>query len=385
MPWYPRIRAAVQRALPSLRPTQAANLALLVGALLARRTLNLTDLARAYPAPTERRVARPKHDLLHRLKRLWRFLGNERVDPLATQAALIPHTVAALGRPRLLGLAIDWTMFDSVLPGGERARYQVLRLAVPRRNRALPLVQLAYHRDALPADTSQNQLEEAALLAVLRALPPGVRPVVLADRGFARADFLAWLQRQGAGFVVRVDRGTCLTEADGARWKLGERDPAFGRLGWAPGVRYGLYHGRPRDLVVNVAQCWRLPRHQARDPRHKRPAAPWYLATSLRSADQAAAWYRQRGWIEQSFKDSKSRFGLARVQVRCAGRLGRLLMALTLALAWLTLAELPELGALPAGWHARVAQRGRASLTSLALALLEHLRDLPAQCLPNSP
>ena len=129
--------------------------------------------------------------------------------------------------------------------------------------------------------------------------------------------------------------------------------------------------------------CWRQPRDQTRLPRHKPPNEPWYLATSLRSADQATAWYRQRGWIEQSFKDSKSRFGPAKVQVRCAERLSRLLMARTLALAWLTLAALPELRALPAGWHAAVAQRGRPSLIGLALALLDHLRDLPPACLPH--
>lgn len=377
MRWYAEVHAAVQRALPTLRATQAANLALLVGALLARRTLNLTALARGYPTPAVRRVARPKHDLLHRVKRLWRFVGNPRLDALAVQVACISHTVAALGHPRLLGLAVDWTMFDTLLPSGVRARYQVLRVAIPRRGRAIPVLQLAYDRDALPADKGQGQLEEEALLAVLRALPPGVRPVVLADRGFARAPFLAWLQRHGAGFVVRVTRGTCLTEADGTRWKLGQRDPAPGRLSWHPGVRFGLHHGRPRDVTINLAQCWRLPRHQARDPRHHPPAAPWYLATDLASPDQAAAWYRQRFWIEQSFKDSKSRFGLARVQVGCPQRLSRLLAALTLALAWLALLALPETRHLPPRWHTAVAQWGRPSTTALALALLDHAAALP--------
>jgi predicted small integral membrane protein len=383
MPWYTRVRTAINRACPQLRATQATNLALLISAILTKRTLCLSQLARAYPAPAERRVARPRHDLLHRVKRLWRFLANERVDPLAVQVALIPPTLASLGHPRWLGLAIDWTMFDTVLPTGERVRYQVLRIAVPRRGRALPLVQLAYDRDALPADRSQNQLEEAALLAVLRALPPGVRPVVLADRGFDRAEFLAWCQRQGVDYVIRVSKGTCLTAADGRRWKLGQDDLVRpGALRWLPGVRYALYHGRPRELWTNLALCWRRPRYQARDPRCKPPKEPWYLATSLRAANQAVAWYRQRGWIEQSFKDSKGRFGLGRVQVRRADRLTRLLMALTIALAWLTLAALPELGALPAGWHAAVAQRGRASLISLALELLDHLRTLPLPCLP---
>ena len=140
MRWYAEVYAAVQRVLPTLRATQAANLALLVSALLARRTLNLSDLARAYPTPAVRRCARPKHDLLHRLKRLWRFVGNTRLDALALQTAFIPHVVAALSRPRLLGLAVDWTMFDTVLPSGVRARYQVLRVAVPRGGRALPLL-----------------------------------------------------------------------------------------------------------------------------------------------------------------------------------------------------------------------------------------------------
>src|SRR3954465_2930070 len=95
--------------LPFLAPTQKTNLALLVSAILKKRTLCLSELARAYPTPDERRVAAPKHDLLHRLKRLWRFTGNERVDALETQMAFVPHLVARLGFPRWLGLAIDWT------------------------------------------------------------------------------------------------------------------------------------------------------------------------------------------------------------------------------------------------------------------------------------
>ena len=108
------------------------------------------------------------------------------------------------------------------------------------------------------------------------------------------------------------------------------------------------------------------------------------MTTSLGSRFGAASWYWQRGWIEQSFKDSKSRFGLARVQVGSPERLSRLLMALTIALSWLTLAALPEIGALPKDFHAAISQRGRASLISLALALLDELGNLPSSCLPRS-
>ncbi len=384
MPWYNRVLSAINVAVPFLAPTQATNLALLVSAILKKRTLCLSELARAYPTPQERRVAAPKHDLLHRLKRLWRFTENERVGALGVQVALVPHLVARLGYPRLLGLAIDWTMFDTTLPSGKRMRYQVLRVAIPRKGRALPLLQLAYDRDALPANKSQNQLEQEALLAVVRALPGGVRPVVLADRGFRRAGFLCWLQRHGLDYVVRLSKSGCVTEVNGRQWKLGEEGLERGQLRWVRGVHYGLYHGRPRSLLINVALCWRIPKSRARDPRRKQPEEPWYLATSLKDAQSAASWYWQRGWIEQSFKDSKGRFGLAEVMVGCPKRLSRLLTALTVALAWLTLMGLPEVGVMPRGWHSAVAQRGRASVISLALALLEKLGNIPPSCLPRS-
>lgn len=157
-----------------------------------------------------------------------------------------------------------------------------------------------------------------------------------------------------------------------------------GQLRFCEGVRYGLYHGRPRELFTNVALCWKLPKSRARDTRRAFPEEPWYLATSFKDPRSAANWYWLRGWIEQSFKDAKGRFGLARVQVGSPQRLSRLLSALTIALLWLTLAALPEIGALPKGFHAAVSQRGRPSLITLALTLLDELDDLPPSCLPQS-
>jgi hypothetical protein len=157
MLYYTRVRTAVNHTVPWLCPTQATNLTLLISAILSKRTLYLSGLARAYPRSDRRRIPTPKHDLLHRVKRLWRFLNNDRVDPLAVQVAVLPATIARLDYPRWLALAIDWTMFDTVMPSGQRIRYQVLRIAIPRRGRAIPVLQLAYDRDYLPGNTSQNQ------------------------------------------------------------------------------------------------------------------------------------------------------------------------------------------------------------------------------------
>ncbi len=132
----------------------------------------------------------------------------------------------------------------------------MVRIAIPRRGRAIAVLQLAYNRDHLPGTKSQNQLEEAALSAVIAMLPPHVRPVILADRGFARASFLQWLHAHHLDYVVRLDNGTCLTERDGRRWKVGEEGLQFGPCRWVPYVRYALYHGRARELKINVALYW---------------------------------------------------------------------------------------------------------------------------------
>src|SRR4051794_29940221 len=102
---YARLLPLVKAVCPFLRATQAANWTWLVVALLTRRTLCLTTLAKAFPRPATRRTAAPKHDLLHRLKRLSRFLSNEQVDPLALQVAFIPVILARLAPRARLGLS----------------------------------------------------------------------------------------------------------------------------------------------------------------------------------------------------------------------------------------------------------------------------------------
>jgi hypothetical protein len=151
-------------------------------------------------------------------------------------------------------------------------------------------------------------------------------------------------------------------------------------------VRYGTYHDRPRDLVVNLACSWKRPKRARAKRSGKEYAEPWYLATGLADLAAAVAWYRQRMWIERvpagRFKDCHSTFGLDQARIGSAARLGRLVAALTLALAFLHLLALPQSRALPPGWAASVTTRGTASLVALALAWLDTHRDFPPGALP---
>jgi hypothetical protein len=326
-----------------------------------------------------RQVPDPKHELLHRLKRLSRFLANEQVDPLKVQLAFLPYTLARLGRLyplERIGLVIDWTYFD-----GPTFRVQILKLGLARHGRVVPLLQVAYDRDDLPEDRSQNQLEEEALSAVLAALPKGCRVVVLADRGFARSGFFQWLLARHVDFVVRIDKGTSVTEPSGTRHRLGhDLTIGLGEQRWLGRVRYALYHGRPTDIWLNVGCTWQTSQSASTckaASKLKEPDEPWYLATTVSSITLAVGWYKRRFWIEESFRDDKSRLLLDQVRVESTRRLNRLLMALTIAVCWLCLIADPKVGVLPPNWNASVVTWGKAGLVLQALAYLDDCFILP--------
>lgn len=118
-----------QDSLAFLAPTQATNLALLVSALLRRQILCLSKLARAYLRPPVRQISVPKHDLLYRLKRLLRFLNNERVAPFVVQvpSSHVPDyesAVRPLPATALRGLSCFWAEF---LASGDLSTLRSLR------------------------------------------------------------------------------------------------------------------------------------------------------------------------------------------------------------------------------------------------------------------
>jgi hypothetical protein len=152
-----------------------------------------------------------------------------------------------------------------------------------------------------------------------RCLPKRWKVVIVADRGFQRADFLDYLRRQGFSFVIRVK---------GDAW-----------------VECGRYKGKLKDYPLSVGQCFKLPRvcyHKTKRyqmkvvlncARIEGKVSSWLLATDLGlSARQIVNIYRRRFWCEESFRDQKQEFELEAVRVTKAARLENLLLALAIVL-----------------------------------------------------
>jgi hypothetical protein len=304
--------AAVYGAFGELRRTVQKNLAVLTVAFLrvlgAARSghghLSLGALFRVLPTEGKPHA---------REKRLHRFLKNRRLDPRGVTDGLVRLVFARRGR----GL---WPIcFDQTKAGATQA----LVAGVPFEGRALPLSVYTFEYPWQErAANSQNQLEEIFLLDLESALPRGVRPVFIGDRGYARASLLKVSQREERLYIIRGRAGTQV-EYQGRRCKFGELPAHSGHAVRYAGVRYQARQKVLVDVIV------------FHDPLFKEP---WRLLVPagqerLLSTKMVVALYRERMQVEHSFRDFKTHLGLRglKLKVRVTERMGRLLLAFTIA------------------------------------------------------
>ena len=313
MSWYHRIATFLQGALPQLRTTRRTNLALLTAAVLDRRTLSISVLARAW------HVQLP-YSHHQRKKRLFRFLSNTGFDSVAVQTALLGPICQAAKLRGLTPIMIDWSDLGQGRNG--------LFAAVCFRGRGLPL--LSWVSTPAELNPSQNRVEEFFIGRLLRHLPTNIRPLLLADRGFGRASLIRLVQQMPnhtgypVDYVVRL-KGDVVVQSSDYRGRLRDYPLRKGRILFWPQTLYRS----DGAVVINLILYW------ARGHRE-----PWYLATSLSDHRQAVKMYRKRMQPEQYFKDGKQRFGLDRSTVTTTARLQRLLVGLLLACCLLILVGL---------------------------------------------
>ncbi|MDQ6721275.1 MAG: transposase [Candidatus Dormibacteraeota bacterium] len=251
-------------------------------------------------------------------------------------------------RPLVLPILLDTVYFEP---------FACLLASVPCGSRGLPVALTTYHRRELvacfpPGETwpdpyllcqpahpipaasvptpflSQNRIEERLVDLVWQLLSPALRGVVVADRGFARASLFRWLSDRRRAFVIRIDAATHV-------WLPGESDsrPVEQALAVQPGERrwapQAWYHQHERVPVALLA-LWEPGQEE-----------PWYLATTLEGAAEAAVLYRWRMRCECTHRDAKHG-----VLLRCGGDAHRLTSVLHLHRLLLVLCLAEQLCAL---------------------------------------
>lgn len=325
---------------------RAACFCRLVVGLVRGQRLGVAAIARKLPADTVDK---------HKIKAVDRFLGNKAVDLTVLWASLLG--LAAQSRRELL-VQLDWTDLDDA--------HEVLVATVCFGGRALP-VAWATSRKGL-YERSRNALETSLCLVSQRAVPDGVKLIIVADRGFCRASFFRALRRMGIHFIIRIRRDVHLITERG-RGPVSNRAIRRGQARDLPRARYGEDTRVPVRCVI----AW------GEGDGNNQPKCPWYLVTDLPSEDKSAllivAGYKRRMRIEHNFRDHKSyRFGfqLHAVQLTKPDRYDRLLDIATVAMMLLVnLGAAVEHRGLHRGFKANTDPARTHSLFQLGLAFLD--------------
>jgi hypothetical protein len=282
-----------------LRLSQAKTLSHLSVAACSMGRASLAELGRCLARTSSVAVK-------HCIKRVDRFLDNARIEPPEAMRGLIEW----LARPRKKLLVIlDWVEIRS---------FPCLVLAARLKGRAVPLLWSVCRDGELYR--SRNNLEYALLKLLRTMVPDSTQVVVLADRGFGRAEMARECQGLKFDFLIRI-RPDVYVQHEGYTGKLLDLPI---REGFNKVYRQVQYR-KDRPVVANVAVIW-LPQEQE----------PWFLLTSLPRLQglKLTKVYAKRMSIEEYFRDAKSLrngFALRLTLVKDPRRLERLLLVLAMA------------------------------------------------------
>jgi hypothetical protein len=271
------------------------------GARSGNGWLTLCALSRTLPLDEDEKA---------RSKRLYRLLRNASLDGTEMTPLLVR---LALGKdPRgWIPIVVDQTSMRGT---------QVIMAGVRIASRVLPVAFACFQYDKIRK--SQNILENSLLQLIAACLPPLCKPVFVMDRGYARASLLKQLRTLSIPFVLR-GRSNTIVRVGRRRLSLGRLARRLGRARRYANAAYQDSSREPVDVVV------------FHDPGFKEP---WFLLVPAGSearlpTDDIVQLYRERMHIELTFRDWKTHLGLRglRLEVDAAPRLGRLLLALSIA------------------------------------------------------
>jgi hypothetical protein len=242
-------------------------------------------------------------------RRFARWLGNPRVEVQPLYGPLIQHALREWGK-HILYLALDTSMLWN--------QYCLIRFSLVYRGRAVPLVwEVVAHGSSSVAHAAY----EALLDAVPPLLPPGVKVVFLADRGFAATELMAHLRRLGWHFRIRLKASFGVHRFGQPPCKVEDFPLAPGRALFLHNVAITAEHFGPVSLAL---------------AHHTSNGEYWYVVSDEPTSVHTFVEYGWRFDIEENFLDDKSNgFQLESSLVRDAAALTRLCLVLALTTLYL--------------------------------------------------
>ena len=342
---YTNVERFIKPIFSHLHLYQLRNLILVVYGIIHSRSVECAEIARHVFTETNHH---------HTKKRIHRFLDNNSIDWDGLIRCWSKFVVVILlyGFRTYLPVIVDITWVN-----GEK----YLVAAIPFVFRSIPIAFRRFTDEEIRRGTSQNLIENAFFEWLADTLSK-YRVVIIGDRGFRRASLLKFLRELGLDYVIRVSGNVWGCTDKNARNKH------IGILGDIPlkvGERKYLYN-------ILFQKTLRVPTHifmtKQKSEKGKK-LEPWYIATSLSNLDKAYELYQKRMWIEEMFRDFKSRFHWCKYKVETEQRRERLNLCLMISYTIVALLgyQVQKTGRAP-----MVSSYGKSSITWLGIGILNH-------------
>jgi len=242
----------------------------------------------------------------HCVKRVDRFVGNHRIEPIEAMRGVVEW----LARPRkLLLVSIDWVDIRS---------FKCLVMAARIRGRAIPLLWAVYRYEDFYH--SQNNIEYGILHAFRTMVPASVQVIILADRGFGRAEMARECQKLEFGYIIRIEPKVYI-KGPGFSGRLTDLKIRLGQQI----VLHNVLYRKDKPVRQHVAVFWQMGESK-----------PWFLMTNIDKlpAKKLTKVFGKRMSIEEYFRDTKSKrngFALRLTLIKDSARLSRFLLILAFA------------------------------------------------------
>ncbi len=359
---YNNVECFIKLVFSHLGVHQLRNLILVVYGIIHSCSLECAEIVRHVPTETNHR---------HAKKRIHRFLDNRNVELPVLMKCWCRFVAVMLlysfGFRTYLPVLVDITWVN-----GEK----YLVAAIPFLFRSIPIAFRRFTDEEIRRGTSQNLIEEA-FFAWLRDALSGYEVVIVADRGFRRASLLKYLRQLGLHYVIRVSGNVWISTHENARRK---HSGILGDIKVRPGQRIGIHNAAyqktlrvPTNLILGRLEAERVKKLKARRDKtkggKKKKLEPWYIATDLHDLNMAYGLYEKRMWIEEMFRDFKSRFHWCGYKVETEER--REMLTFCLMVSYTIVALLGYQG-LKTNRSPLVSSYGKSSITWLGIGILNH-------------
>jgi hypothetical protein len=349
---YTNIERFIKPVFSFLHLYQLRNLILVVYGIIHSQSVECAEIARHVPTDTNHH---------HTKKRIYEFLSNKRVDWELLMRIWCRFVMMLLYSVRMyVPVIVDITWVN-----GEK----YLVAAIPFLCRSIPIAFRRFTDEEIRKGTSQNLIENGFFTWLSEALS-GYRVVIIADRGFRRASLLKHLRELGLDYVIRVCGNVWASTSKNAKVQYsGILGDIRLKAGTRRYLRNAIYH-KTEQIRIHLV----LGRLKAEKGKK---IEPWYIATSLDNLDKAYDLYRKRFWIEEMFRDFKSRFHWCRYKVETPERREHLTFCLMVSYTIVALLgyQVQKTGRAP-----MVSSYGKSSITWLGISALKH-RKLSASTL----